>query len=129
MAHPSIGRGFDPRPQRVVEDTRCFSRRVTPPLPGYEGSFFQRLRPVRSVDPVTGARCPYVYQDLWGKARIPAKAIYGTWTTCRSALAGGGAGELAAEPRPLRGGFRACRGLVTDVELVRERSIALSEGR
>jgi cyclic beta-1,2-glucan synthetase len=81
MAHPLNRPRFDPGQRRVVEGYAVLQPRVTPPLPGREGSWFQRLSSgPAGIDPYAAAVSD-VYQDLWGRARTPAR---GSTTSTRS---------------------------------------------
>src|SRR6266542_3865517 len=76
MAHPLNRPRFDSRGQRVVEGYAVLQPRVTPPLPGREGSFFQRLSSgPAGIDPYAAAVSD-VYQDLWGEGSYTGKGIY-----------------------------------------------------
>src|SRR3989441_10898295 len=76
MAHPLNRPKLDPKTGRVVEGYAVLQPRVTPPLPGREGSFFQRLSSgPAGVDPYASA-VSVVYQDLWGEGSYTGKGIY-----------------------------------------------------
>src|SRR4030095_4743308 len=56
MAHPLNQPRFDPGQHRVVEGYAVLQPRVTPPLPGREGSWFQRLSSgPAGIDPYAAA--------------------------------------------------------------------------
>src|SRR5207253_9267638 len=56
MAHPLNRPRLDPKTGRVVDGYAVLQPRVTPPLPGREGSFFQRLSSGPSgIDPYAAA--------------------------------------------------------------------------
>ncbi|HET8579040.1 MAG TPA: glucoamylase family protein [Methylomirabilota bacterium] len=89
--------------------------RVTPPLPGREGSFFQRLSSGPSgIDPYAAAVSD-VYQDLFGEGSYTGKGIYDV-DAFEAALAGR-VPENALLSHDLFEGVFARAGLVTDVEL------------
>ena len=76
MAHPLNRPRFDPGQRRVVEGYAVLQPRVTPPLPGREGSLFQRLSSgPAGIDPYAAAVSD-VYQDLWGEGSYTGKGIY-----------------------------------------------------
>jgi len=76
MAHPLNRPRFDPKTRRVVEGYGVLQPRVTPPLPGRAGSFFQRLSSGPSgIDPYAAAVSD-VYQDLFGEGSYTGKGIY-----------------------------------------------------
>ncbi len=76
MAHPLNRPRFDPGGRRVVEGYAVLQPRVTPPLPGGDGSFFQRLSSgPAGIDPYAAAVSD-VYQDLWGEGSYTGKGIY-----------------------------------------------------
>src|SRR5207253_6774499 len=76
MAHPLNRPRLDPKTGRVVEGYAVLQPRVTPPLPGREGSFFQRLSSGPSgIDPYAAAVSD-VYQDLFGEGSYTGKGIY-----------------------------------------------------
>ena len=119
----SIGRGSIPGRRRVVEGYAVLQPRVTPPLPGREGSFFQRLSSgPAGIDPYAAAVSD-VYQDLFGR-RLVHRQGHLRRGRVRGGAGGTGAGERAAEPRPLRGRVRARRSRHRR-RAVRERPLAL----
>ena len=76
MAHPLNRPRVDPATQRVVEGYAVLQPRVTSPLPGRLGSFFQRLASGASgIDPYAAAVSD-VYQDLFGEGSYTGKGIY-----------------------------------------------------
>ena len=76
MAHPLNRPRLDPARRRVVEGYAVLQPRVTPPLPGPRGSFFQRLSSgPAGIDPYASAVSD-VYQDLWGEGSYTGKGIY-----------------------------------------------------
>jgi cyclic beta-1,2-glucan synthetase len=115
MAHPLNRPRFDPASRRVVEGYAVLQPRVTPPLPGREGSFFQRLSSgPAGIDPYAAAVSD-VYQDLWGEGSYTGKGIYDV-DAFEAALAGR-VPENALLSHDLFEGVFARAGLVTDVEL------------
>ncbi len=115
MAHPQNRPRFDPSTRRVVEGYAVLQPRVTPPLPGREGSFFQRLSSGPSgIDPYAAAVSD-VYQDLFGEGSYTGKGIYDV-DAFEAALAGR-VPEQALLSHDLFEGVFARAGLVTDVEL------------
>ena len=95
--------------------TRVLQPRVTPPLPGREGSFFQRLSSgPAGIDPYASAVSD-VYQDLFGEGSYTGKGIYDV-DAFEAALAGR-VPENALLSHDLFEGVFARAGLVTDVEL------------
>ena len=115
MAHPLNRPRFDPGRQRVVEGYAVLQPRVTPPLPGREGSWFQRLSSgPAGIDPYAAAVSD-VYQDLWGEGSYTGKGIYDV-DAFDAALAGR-VPENALLSHDLFEGVFARAGLVTDVEL------------
>ncbi|KRT75419.1 MAG: glycosyltransferase, cyclic beta-1,2-glucan synthetase [Candidatus Rokubacteria bacterium CSP1-6] len=115
MAHPLNRPRFDPDRRRVVEGYAVLQPRVTPPLPGREGSFFQRLSSgPAGIDPYAAAVSD-VYQDLWGEGSYTGKGIYDV-DAFEAALAGR-VPENALLSHDLFEGVFARAGLVTDVEL------------
>ena len=115
MAHPLNRPRVDPGRRRVVEGYAVLQPRVTPPLPGREGSFFQRLSSgPAGVDPYASAVSD-VYQDLWGEGSYTGKGIYDI-DAFEAALAGR-VPENALLSHDLFEGVFARAGLVTDVEL------------
>ncbi len=115
MAHPLNRPRVDPGRRRVVEGYAVLQPRVTPPLPGREGSFFQRLSSgPAGVDPYASAVSD-VYQDLWGEGSYTGKGIYDV-DAFEAALAGR-VPENALLSHDLFEGVFARAGLVTDVEL------------
>ena len=115
MAHPLNRPRFDPRGRRVVEGYAVLQPRVTPPLPGREGSFFQRLSSgPAGIDPYAAAVSD-VYQDLWGEGSYTGKGVYDV-DAFEAALAGR-VPENALLSHDLFEGVFARAGLVTDVEL------------
>ncbi|HEY4910750.1 MAG TPA: glucoamylase family protein, partial [Methylomirabilota bacterium] len=89
--------------------------RVTPPLPGRQGSIFQHLSSGQSgIDPYAAAVSD-VYQDLFGEGSYTGKGIYDV-DAFESALAGR-VPESALLSHDLFEGLFARAGLVTDVEL------------
>ena len=115
IAHPLNRPRFDPGRRRVVEGYAVLQPRVTPPLPGREGSFFQRLSSgPAGVDPYASAVSD-VYQDLWGEGSYTGKGIYDV-DAFEAALVGR-VPENALLSHDLFEGVFARAGLVTDVEL------------
>ena len=115
MAHPLNRPRFDPGRRRVVEGYAVLQPRVTPPLPGREGSFFQRLSSgPAGVDPYASAVSD-VYQDLWGEGSYTGKGIYDV--DAFEAALSGRVPENALLSHDLFEGVFARAGLVTDVEL------------
>ncbi|HSC26135.1 MAG TPA: glucoamylase family protein [Vicinamibacterales bacterium] len=115
MAHPLNRPRFDPGRRRVVEGYAVLQPRVTPPLLGREGSFFQRLSSgPAGIDPYASAVSD-VYQDLWGEGSYTGKGIYDV-DAFEAALAGR-VPENALLSHDLFEGVFARAGLVTDVEL------------
>jgi cyclic beta-1,2-glucan synthetase len=115
MAHPLNRPKLDPKTGRVVEGYAVLQPRVTPPLPGREGSFFQRLSSGPSgIDPYAAAVSD-VYQDLFGEGSYTGKGIYDV-DAFEAALAGR-VPENALLSHDLFEGLFARAGLVTDVEL------------
>ncbi|HEX3176640.1 MAG TPA: glucoamylase family protein [Methylomirabilota bacterium] len=115
MAHPLNQPRLDPVEQRVVEGYAVLQPRVTPPLPGRENSFFQRLGSgPAGVDPYASAVSD-VYQDLWGEGSFTGKGIYDL-DVFEAALAGR-VPENTLLSHDLFEGVFARAGLVTDVEL------------
>jgi len=89
--------------------------RVTPPLPGGQGSILQELSSGQSgIDPYAAAVSD-VYQDLFGEGSYTGKGIYDA-DAFESALAGR-VPENALLSHDLFEGLFARAGLVTDVEL------------
>src|SRR2546425_1365263 len=118
MAHPLNRPRFDPGTGRVVEGYAVLQPRVTPPLPGGESSFFQRLSSGPSgIDPYAAAVSD-VYQDLFGEGSYTGKGIYDV-DAFEAALAGR-APENALLSHDLFEGLFARAGLVTDIELFEE---------
>src|SRR5205823_8150352 len=67
---------LEPVERRVVDGYGVLQPRVTPPLPGLEGSFFQRLSSTAAgIDPYAAAVSD-VYQDLWEEGSYTGKGIY-----------------------------------------------------
>src|SRR6058998_537451 len=115
MAHPLNRPRFDPGQRRVVEGYAVLQPRVTPPLPGREGSFFQRLSSgPAGIDPYAAAVSD-VYQDLWGEGSYTGKGIYDV-DAFEAALAER-VPDNALLSHDLFEGVFARAGLVTDVEL------------
>ncbi|MBI1848329.1 MAG: glycosyl transferase, partial [Candidatus Rokubacteria bacterium] len=115
MAHPLNRPRLDPGRRRVVEGYAVLQPRVTPPLPGREGSFFQRLSSgPAGIDPYAAAVSD-VYQDLWGEGSYTGKGIYDV-DVFEAALVGR-VPENALLSHDLFEGEFARAGLVTDVEL------------
>src|SRR3989475_9386167 len=115
MAHPLNRPRLDPKTGRVVEGYAVLQPRVTPPLPGREGSFFQRLSSGPSgIDPYAAAVSD-VYQDLFGEGSYTGKGIYDV-DAFEAALAGR-VPENALLSHDLFEGLFARAGLVTDIEL------------
>src|SRR6266540_937885 len=115
MAHPQNRPRFDPSTRRVVEGYAVLQPRVTPPLPGREGSFFQRLSSGPSgIDPYAAAVSD-VYQDLFGEGSYTGKGIYDV-DAFEAALLGR-VPENALLSHDLFEGVFARAGLITDVEL------------
>ncbi len=115
MAHPLNRPGFDPGERRVVEGYAVLQPRVTPPLPGRDGSLFQRLSSgPAGIDPYAAAVSD-VYQDLWGEGSYTGKGIYDV-DAFEAALAGR-VPDNALLSHDLFEGVFARAGLVTDVEL------------
>src|SRR5207245_10460281 len=115
LAHPLNRPRLDPKTGRVVEGYAVLQPRVTPPLPGREGSFFQRLSSGPSgIDPYAAAVSD-VYQDLFGEGSYTGKGIYDV-DAFEAALAGR-VPENALLSHDLFEGLFARAGLVTDIEL------------
>jgi cyclic beta-1,2-glucan synthetase len=115
IAHPLNRPRFDFGERRVVEGYGVLQPRVTPPLPGREGSFFQRLSSgPAGIDPYAAAVSD-VYQDLWGEGSYTGKGIYDV-DAFETALAGR-VPENTLLSHDLFEGIFARAGLVTDVEL------------
>ncbi len=115
IAHPLNRPGFDPATGRVVEGYGVLQPRVTPPLPGRQGSIFQQLSSGQSgIDPYAAAVSD-VYQDLFGEGSYTGKGIYDI-DAFESALTGR-VPENALLSHDLFEGLFARAGLVTDVEL------------
>ena len=115
MAHPLNRPGFDGPSGRVVEGYAVLQPRVTPPLPGGESSWFQRLSSGPSgIDPYAAAVSD-VYQDLFGEGSYTGKGIYDV-DALEAALAGR-IPQNALLSHDLFEGIFARAGLVTDVEL------------
>jgi len=115
MAHPLNRPRFDPGTRRVVEGYAVLQPRVTPPLPGGESSFFQRLSSGPSgIDPYAAAVSD-VYQDLFGEGSYTGKGIYDV-DVFEAALAGR-VPENALLSHDLFEGLFTRAGLVTDIEL------------
>ena len=115
MAHPLNRPRLDPDSRRVVDGYAVLQPRVTPPLPGIRGSFFQRLSSgPAGIDPYASAVSD-VYQDLWGEGSYTGKGIYDV-DAFEAALAGR-VPENALLSHDLFEGVFARAGLVTDVEL------------
>ncbi len=115
MAHPLNRPRFDPGRRRVVEGYAVLQPRVTPPLPGREGSFFQRLSSgPAGIDPYASAVSD-VYQDLWGEGSYTGKGIYDV--DAFEAALKERVPENALLSHDLFEGVFARAGLVTDVEL------------
>src|SRR5437867_889608 len=114
-AHPLNRPRFDPEQRRVVEGYAVLQPRVTPPLPGREGSLFQRLSSgPAGIDPYAAAVSD-VYQDLWGEGSYTGKGIYDV-DAFEAALAER-VPDNALLSHDLFEGVFARAGLVTDVEL------------
>ncbi len=114
MAHPLNRPRFDPASQRVVEGYAVLQPRVTPPLPGWAGSIFQRLSSVApGIDPYAAAVSD-VYQDLFGEGSYTGKGIYDI-DAFEAALAGR-VPENVMLSHDLFEGIFARAGLVTDIE-------------
>jgi cyclic beta-1,2-glucan synthetase len=115
MAHPLNRPVLDAARAQVVEGYGVLQPRVTPPLPGREGSVFQRLSSgPAGIDPYAAAVSD-VYQDLWGEGSYTGKGIYDV-DAFEEALAGR-VPENTLLSHDLFEGVFARAGLVTDVEL------------
>jgi cyclic beta-1,2-glucan synthetase len=115
MAHPLNSPRIDPRTRRVVEGYGVLQPRITPPLPGGESSFFQRISSGPSgIDPYAGATSD-VYQDLFGEGSYTGKGIYDV--DAFEAVLAGRVPENAMLSHDLFEGLFARAGLVTDIEL------------
>src|SRR3989475_5124738 len=115
MAHPLNRPRFDPRTGHVVEGYAVLQPRVTPPLPGGESSFFQRLSSGPcGIDPYAAAVSD-VYQDLFGEGSFTGKGIYDVGAV-EAPLAGRVPENSRLSHHPFEGIF-ARAGLVTDIEL------------
>ena len=115
MAHRLNRPRLDLETRRVVEGYAVLQPRVTPPLPGREGSILQRLSSASSgIDPYAGAVSD-VYQDLFGEGSYTGKGIYDV-DAFERALADR-VPESALLSHDLFEGIFARAGLVTDIEL------------
>jgi cyclic beta-1,2-glucan synthetase len=115
MAHSLNRPRLDPVSRRVVDGYAVLQPRVTPPLPGLRGSFFQRLSSgPAGIDPYASAVSD-VYQDLWGEGSYTGKGIYDV--DAFEAALGGRVPENTLLSHDLFEGVFARAGLVTDVEL------------
>ncbi|HUG36193.1 MAG TPA: hypothetical protein VML54_04540, partial [Candidatus Limnocylindrales bacterium] len=115
MAHRLNRPRLDVDLGRVVEGYAVLQPRVTPPLPGREGSLFQRLSSgPAGIDPYAGAVSD-VYQDLFGEGSYTGKGIYDV-DAFEAALAGR-IPESTLLSHDLFEGIFARAGLVTDVEV------------
>jgi cyclic beta-1,2-glucan synthetase len=115
MAHPLNRPLLDSKTGRVVDGYAVLQPRVTAPLPGREGSFFQRLSSgPAGIDPYAAAVSD-VYQDLFGEGSYTGKGIYDV-DAFEAALAGR-VPENALLSHDLFEGLFARAGLCTDVEL------------
>jgi cyclic beta-1,2-glucan synthetase len=115
MAHPLNRPRLDSASGRVVDGYAVLQPRVTPPLPGVRGSFFQRLSSgPAGIDPYASAVSD-VYQDLWGEGSYTGKGIYDV-DAFEAALARRVPDNTLLSHDLLEGVF-ARAGLVTDVEL------------
>ncbi len=115
MAHRLNRPRLDAKTGRVVEGYAVLQPRVTPPLPGRESSFFQRLSSgPAGIDPYAAAVSD-VYQDLFGEGSFTGKGIYDV-DAFEAALAGR-VPENTLLSHDLFEGLFARAGLVTDVEL------------
>jgi cyclic beta-1,2-glucan synthetase len=115
LAHPLNRPRFDPKPRRVVEGYGILQPRVTTPLPGRKGSFFQQLSSGNSgVDPYAAAVSD-VYQDVFGEGSFTGKGIYHV-DAFEAALAGRVPENTLLSHDLLEGVF-ARTGLVTDIEV------------
>ena len=111
----STGRGSTRDSGASSRATRVLQPRVTPPLPGREGSLFQRLSSgPAGIDPYAAAVSD-VYQDLFGEGSYTGKGIYDV-DAFEAALAGR-VPENALLSHDLFEGIFARAGLVTDIEL------------
>jgi cyclic beta-1,2-glucan synthetase len=115
MAHPLNHPRIEPRERRVVEGYGVLQPRITPPLPGLESSFYQRISSGPSgIDPYAGATSD-VYQDLFGEGSYTGKGIYDV-DAFETVLA-----DRVPDSRLLSHdlfeGVFARAGLVTDIEL------------
>jgi len=115
IAHPLNRPRFDPATGRVVEGYGVLQPRVTPPLPGRQGSIFQKLSSGQSGIDAYAAAVSDIYQDLFGEGSYTGKGIYDV-DAFESALAGR-VPENALLSHDLFEGLFARAGLVTDVEL------------
>jgi len=122
MAHPLNRPRLDPKTGRVVEGYGVLQPRVTPPLPGGQGSILQELSSASPASTRTRRPCRTSIRISSGRGRTPAResmtrtpSIGPGWT---------GAGERSPEPRPLRGPVRA-RGTGHRRRAVRKRPLAL----
>jgi cyclic beta-1,2-glucan synthetase len=115
MAHPLNWPRLDAETRQVVEGYAILQPRVTSPLPGREGSIFQRLSSGSSgIDPYSSAVSD-VYQDLFGEGSYSGKGIYDV-DVFEAALAGR-VPDNCLLSHDLFEGLFARAGLVTDVEL------------
>ena len=115
MAHPLNRPRIDLSMGRVVEGYAVLQPRVTPPLPGGESSFFQRLSSGPcGIDPYAAAVSD-VYQDLFGEGSYTGKGIYDV-DAFEAALAGR-VPDNALLSHDLFEGLFVRAGLVTDIEL------------
>ncbi len=115
MAHPLNRPRFDHPNGRVVEGYAILQPRVTPPLPGRAGSFFQQLMSGPSgIDPYASAVSD-VYQDIFNEGTFTGKGIYDV-DAFEAALAGR-VPENRLLSHDLYEGIFARAGLVTDIEV------------
>ncbi len=115
MAHPLNRPLLDEKTRRVVTGYAVLQPRVTPPLPGEDGSIFQRLGSVASgIDPYAAAVSD-VYQDLFGEGSYTGKGIYDI--DAFEAALEGRVPENTLLSHDLFEGLFARAGLVTDIEL------------
>ena len=125
MAHPLNRPVFDAHAGRVVEGHAILQPRVTATLPAeQEASIFQRVYSGSAgIDPYASAVSD-VYQDLFGEGSYTGKGIYDL-AVFEQALADRAPENTLLSHDLLEGTF-ARAGLVTDIELLRRVTVAVS---